>query len=134
MSREYMNPKNLKLTLENVTGGGPMILKQIEPIHPFRDGKSIREEISGRLVTVIVPENGYEHVSIDVSDPTDSLSPLLAKATATAPVYVDFTDAKVTIGSKRKMDGQWESIVKITATSVHVASTLGGDDSFLIDD
>ena len=124
MAREYMNPRKLKLSLENVTGSGPMILKRIEPIHPFRDGKSIREEISGRLVTVIVPENGYEPVSIEVTDPTDALTPLLSKATAASPVYVDFEDVTVTIGSKRgKTEGAWEQFVKITASAVKVVST-----------
>lgn len=123
MAREYMNPKKLQLKIENVTGGGPMILKRIDPIHPFRDGKSIREEISGRLVTVIVPENGYEPVSIEVTDPTDALSPLLTKATAASPVHVDFDDVTVTIGSKRgRREGEWEQFVKITASAVKVVS------------
>ena len=100
-----------------------MILKRIDPIHPFRDGKSIREEISGRLITVIVPENGYEPVSIEVTDPTDALSPLLTKATTASPVHVDFDDVTVTIGSKRgRTEGQWEQFVKITASAVKVVS------------
>ena len=134
MARKYLNLEDLKLTLENVTGGGPMILKQIDPIHPFRDGKYIREEISGRLVTVILPENGYESISIEVADPTDALTPLLAKATAASPVYVDFENVTVGIGRRKgRSEGQWENFVKITTSGVHLASAPSTDDLIDLD-
>lgn len=80
----------LLLTLALFAKNGPVIATKIEAIHPFRDGRSIMEEITGRKVTVTFPAAGYEQLEIKVSDPTDALTPLLVKASYQNPIYVDF--------------------------------------------
>ena len=92
-----MSPSKLKLSLANFTNGGPCILKSVAPAHPYRDGKPVLTEITGRKVTVVLPENEYETQTVTVSDPTDALSPLLAKATASRPIYVEFSDFEARI-------------------------------------
>ena len=50
----------ISLTLSQFANGGPVIATSISPINPFRDGHSVTEEVVGRKITVVFPDNGYE--------------------------------------------------------------------------
>ena len=118
-----MELRNLHLPLACFSNGGSVILKSIVPTHPFRDGKRITEEIIGRSVTVVFPENGYDTLTVKVSDPTDALAPLLARATAKNPVLVDFVDFDATIYTMRGSDGQFRTGISAKASKVNVVSS-----------
>lgn len=89
-----MDVASLVLDLRAFSKGGAVIATRIAAIHPFRDGHSVKEEITGRRVTVVFPAAGYQTQDVKVSDPTDALTPLLDKGQT---VYVDFDgfEAKV---------------------------------------
>ena len=102
-----VNLRNINLELKNFTNGGPVILQEVAASHPYRDGKRIMDEIDGRKITVVFPENKYDTLTVTVSDPTDALTPLLAKATAANPVYVDFDGFTATVYAMRGSDGRF---------------------------
>lgn len=79
---------SINLSLAAIAKGGPAIATKSAPLHPFRDGHSVKEEITGRRVTVVFPTAGYQTLEVKVSDPTDALTPLLNKGQT---VYVDFS-------------------------------------------
>lgn len=116
-----MDLKNLKLHFQNFTNGGPAILKAIDPDYPYRDGQRVTTEIVGRKVTVVFPENGYETMTVRVADPVDALSPLLAKATASEPVYVAFEDFEAGFRNQRDRNGVWQPTLYAKASAVRVA-------------
>ena len=71
--------KDLGLDLGALSKDGPVIATKITAMHPFRDGHTVKEEITGRRVTVVFPAAGYQTLDVKVSDPTDALTPLLDK-------------------------------------------------------
>lgn len=78
---------SLNIDLSTLANGGPVIATKVAPIHPYRDGHTVREEIVGRRVTVVFPDAGYQSMDVKVSDPTDALTPLLGPGKT---VHVDF--------------------------------------------
>ena len=116
----HVELRNLKLGFDSFTNGGPAILQGIAPAHPFRDGKQVKEEICGRKVTVVFPENKYDSLTVTVADPTDALTPLLDRATASAPVYVAFDGFSATVYAMRGADGQFRSGISAKADKVRV--------------
>lgn len=78
---------SLNIDLSTLANGGSVIATKIVPQHPFRDGHTVREEIIGRRVTVVFPAAGYQTLDVKVSDPVDSITPLLDKGKT---VHVDF--------------------------------------------
>lgn len=115
-----MDIKNLRLTWDNLTNGGPVVLSKVRAIHPYRDGKFVREEISGRSYTVVFPGNMYESQEVDIDDPIDAVSPILKKATYETPVLVEFDDLNVYIHAKKQKDGTWKDVLGASAKAIRI--------------
>lgn len=114
------------LTLAILARNGPVIVTKIDPLHPFRDGHTIREEIVGRRVTVVFPGAGYQTLDVKVSDPTDALTPLLDKGN---PVYVDFDNFVGKIYDfADKTTGIRRLGISAKATAVRVVAAPNTDD------
>ena len=119
----------IPLTLSQFANGGPVIATGIAPINPFRDGHSVTEEVVGRKITVVFPDNGYETQEIKVSDPTDALTPLLKEASFSNPVFVEFPGFVGRIYLIRdKITGEKNLVVSAKADSVRVVPAPGTDD------
>ena len=119
----------ISLTLSQFANGGPVIATSISPINPFRDGHSVTEEVVGRKITVVFPDNGYETQEIKVSDPTDALTPLLQEASFSNPVFVEFPGFVGRIYLIRdKITGEKNLVVSAKADSVRVVPAPGTDD------
>lgn len=58
------------------------------PAYGYKDGERL-DKIEGLRVTVAFPACGYDTLAVKVSDPTDRLSAILAKADG-KPIYVQF--------------------------------------------
>ena len=116
-----MNIKNLKLTLDALSHGGPVILKDVAPDHEYDADNRRTDKVIGLRVTVVFPGNGYDTQTVKVTDPTDRLSVLLDKATASRPVYVDFDGFTASVYTMRGEDGRWRTGVSAKATAVRVA-------------
>ena len=116
----------LLLPLLILARNGPVIVTKIDPLHPFRDGHTIREEIVGRRVTVVFPGAGYQTLDVKVSDPTDALTPLLDKGN---PVYVDFDNFVGKIYDfADKTTGIRRLGISAKATAVRVVAAPNTDD------
>ena len=84
-----MQLKNLALTPENFTNGGPMVLTDVKTGYEYKDGQRT-DKVVGLKVTVVFPSNGYDTQTVTVADTVDRLSAALSKATPEHPVYVTF--------------------------------------------
>lgn len=122
----------IELTLDQFSNDGPVIATAIAPINPFRDGRVVADEVTGRKVTVVFPDNGYETQDIKVDDPTDALTPLLEKATYTNPVFVDFPGFVGHIYLIRdKVSGKQNLVISAKANAVRVVPAPGSDDPLI---
>lgn len=121
----------IKLTLDQFSNGGPLIATAIAPINPFRDGRVVTDEVTGRKVTVVCPENGYATFDVKVSDPTDALTPLIEKSSYTNPVFVDFPGFVGRIYPIRDKDAKDKAIKEIVvsakADAVRMVPAPGSD-------
>lgn len=117
-----MNIKNIKLMMDNLSNGGPVILQSVSPDYEYDADRKRTEKVIGLKVTVVFPGNGYDTQVVRVSDPTDRLSALLDKVTPTSPVYVDFDGFTASIYTMRGDDGRWRTGVSAKATTVRVVS------------
>ena len=98
----------ISLTLSQFANGGPVIATSISPINPFRDGHSVTEEVVGRKITVVFPDNGYETQD---------------------PVFVEFPGFVGRIYLIRdKITGEKNLVVSAKADSVRVVPAPGTDD------
>lgn len=116
-----MNVKNLKLTLDALSHGGPVILRSVAPDYEYDADNRRTDKVVGLRVTVVLPGNGYDTQTVKVTDPTDRLSVLLDKATASRPVYVDFDGFTASVYTMRGEDGRWRTGVSAKAAAVRVA-------------
>ena len=116
-----MNVKNLRLTLDALSHGGPVILKSVAPDYEYDGDNRRTDKVVGLRVTVVFPGNGYDTQTVKVTDPTDRLSVLLDKATASRPVYVDFDGFTASVYTMRGEDGRWRTGVSAKAAAVRVA-------------
>lgn len=82
-----MNLKNIKLDMENLSNGGPVIATDAKPAYEYKDGQRL-DKVTGLKVSVVFPGNHYDTLTVTVTDPVDRLSALLDKGD---PVYVEFT-------------------------------------------
>ena len=80
------------------------------------------DKVIGLRVTVVFPGNGYDTQTVKVTDPTDRLSVLLDKATASRPVYVDFDGFTASVYTMRGEDGRWRTGVSAKAAAVRVVT------------
>lgn len=117
---------SLSLPLDVLSQGGPAIATKSQPIHPYRDGHSVKEEITGRRVTVVFPAAGYQSLDVKVSDPVDALTPLLGPA-KTVNVGFDGFEAKVYDFTDR-VTGARHLGISAKATAVRVVPAPGFDD------
>ena len=115
-----MNIKNLVLTLDNFTKGGPVILQSVSPDYEYDADRKRTEKVIGLKATVVFPGNGYNTQMVRVSDPTDRLSALLSKSTPASPVYVEFDGFTGSIYTMRGEDGRWRPGVSAKASAVRV--------------
>ncbi len=97
-----MNIANVNLTMACLSNGGPVIVKDVRPAHPYVNNIPDLNQVIGLKVTVVFPANGYESQTVTVADPTDRISALLGKST---PVYVKFDDFTAKIYSIRTPQG-----------------------------
>ncbi|NBI11317.1 hypothetical protein D1641_15075 [Colidextribacter sp. OB.20] len=124
----------IPLTLSQFANGGPVIATGIAPINPFRDGHSVTEEVVGRKITVVFPDNGYETQEIKVSDPIDTLTPLLKEASFSNPVFVDFPGFVGRVYLIRdKITGEKNLVISAKADRVRVVPAPGSDDDLVIE-
>lgn len=122
----------INLTLSQLANGGPVIATDSSPMNPFRDGHLVTDEVVGRKITVVFPDNGYETQEIKVSDPTDTLTPLLKQASFAHPVLVDFEGFSARIYLiKDKITGQKNLVLSTKADKVRVIPSTGDD--FLVE-
>ena len=120
---------DITLTLDTLAHNGAVIATKITPLHPFRDGHSVKEEIIGRRITVVFPSAGYQTLDIKVSGPTDAISPLLDKA---PPVYVDFDGFEAKIYDfTDKATGVRRLGISAKADAVRVVPAPGSDDPLI---
>ena len=91
-----MQIKNLVLTQENFTNGGPMVLTDVKPGYEYKDGQRSDKVVSLK-VAVVFPSNGYDTQTVAVADTVDRLSAALSKATPEHPVYVAFKGFKARV-------------------------------------
>lgn len=118
--------KALKIPFSCFANGGAAIATNISPLHPYRDGHSVTEEIIGRRVTVVFPRAGYQTLDVKVADPTDALTPLLDKGQT---VYVDFDGFVATIYDfNDKATGSRRMGISAKADRVRVVTAPGIDD------
>ncbi len=82
-----MTLKNINLTLESLSGGGPVIATEVKPAYAYQDGKR-QDRVVGLKVSVVFPGNHYDSLDVTVADPVDRLSAALNPG---GPVYVTFT-------------------------------------------
>lgn len=122
-----MQIRNLRLSLDALSHGGPVILKDVAPDHEYDADNRRTDKVIGLRVTVVFPGNGYDTQTVKVSDPTDRLSALLDKATPAHPVYVDFDGFTASVYTMRDADGRWRTGVSAKATAVRVVSAPGND-------
>ena len=116
-----MNVKNIRLSLESLSHGGPVILRSVAPDYEYDADNRRTDKVIGLRVTVVFPGNGYDTQTVKVTDPTDRLSVLLDKATASRPVYVDFDGFTASVYTMRGEDGRWRTGVSAKAAAVRVA-------------
>ena len=116
-----MNVKNIRLSLESLSHGGPVILRSVAPDYEYDADNRRSDKVVGLRVTVVFPGNGYDTQTVKVTDPTDRLSVLLDKATASRPVYVDFDGFTASVYTMRGEDGRWRTGVSAKAAAVRVA-------------
>ena len=116
-----MDLKRLFLSLACFTNNGPIILQSVAPAYAYGPDRKRTDKIEGLRVTVVFPGNGYDTQTVKVSDPTDRLSVLLDKATASRPVYVDFDGFTASVYTMRGEDGRWRTGVSAKAAAVRVA-------------
>lgn len=124
-----MKISNVDLNLSNFTKGGPVILTDFRPAYNYKDGKKL-DELVGRKAVVVLPGNNYDTLTVTVADPVDFLSPILAKASADKPVYVDFDDFQAHI---YVMNGNAGVSAKASAIRVVPAPGTIDDDDLLIE-
>lgn len=125
-----MDIKNLKLTMDNLSNGGPVILQSVSPDYEYDADHKRTEKVIGLKVTVVFPGNGYNTQVVRVSDPTDRLSALLEKATPSAPIYISFEGFNASVYTMRGDDGRWRTGVSAKATGVRVVPGLHDDLDF----
>ena len=115
-----MQIRNLRLTLDALSNGGPVILKSVAPDYEYDGDNRRTDKVVGLRVTVVFPGNGYDTQTVKVTDPTDRLSVLLDKATPSHPVYVDFDGFTASVYTMRGEDGRWRTGVSAKAAAVRV--------------
>ena len=115
-----MNVKNIRLSLESLSHGGPVILRSVAPDYEYDADNRRTDKVIGLRVTVVFPGNGYDTQTVKVTDPTDRLSVLLDKATASRPVYVDFDGFTASVYTMRGEDGRWRTGVSAKAAAARV--------------
>ena len=107
-----MKVSNVNIGLENVTNGGKMILTDVRPAHAYKDGVR-QDKVIGIKATVAMEKNGYDTLTVTVSDPVDRLSTVLEQSDG--PVYVTFDGFSARI---YVMDGRAGVSAKATAVRV----------------
>ena len=122
-----MQIRNLRLSLDALSHGGPVILKDVAPDHEYDADNRRTDKVIGLRATVVFPGNGYDTQTVKVADPTDRLSVLLDKATPAHPVYVDFDGFTASVYTMRDADGRWRTGVSAKATAVRAVSGPGDD-------
>ena len=115
-----MQIRNLRLSLDALSQGGRVILKDAAPAQEYAADNRRTDKVIGLRVTVVFPGNGYDTQTVKVADPTDRLSVLLNKATPAHPVYVDFDGFTASVYTMRGEDGRWRTGVSAKAAAVRV--------------
>lgn len=115
-----MDVKNLKLNQASVTNNGPIILQSVAPDYAYDADHKRTDKITGLKVTVVLPANGYDTLTVKVSDPTDRLSALLEKANFANPVYIGFEGFAASIYTMKDDSGRFRAGVSAKATAVRV--------------
>lgn len=113
-----MNMKNLDIPIEAFTKGGNIIVTDVALDYAYKDGVRDMTKVIGLRVTVVFPGNNYDTQVVKVSNPVDTLSVLLAKATPDNPLYVSFTGFHASIYSMRGDDGKYRTGVSAKAEDV----------------
>lgn len=124
-----MELRNIKLALANFTNGGPAIVTDVKPAYDFdKVTKQInREKIVGTKVTVTLPKNNYDKLTVTVSGP-DTLSARINNGET--DIAVDFEGFTASIYSMRGDDGKFRVGVSAKASKVVDAADfidLGSD-------
>lgn len=120
-----MDISSLKLDFNAFSKGGLAIAAKIAPLHPFRDGHSVKEEITGRRVTVVFPNAGYQTQDVKVSDPTDAITALLEKGET---VYVEFKNFEGRVYDFTDKSGVRRLGISAKADAVRVVPAPASDD------
>ena len=122
-----MQIRNLRLSLDALSHGGPGILKYVAPDHEYAADNRRTDKVSAPRGTVGVPGTSAAPPARTGGRPTDRLSVLLDKATPAHPVYVDFDGFTASVYTMRDADGRWRTGVSAKATAVRAVSGPGDD-------
>lgn len=109
-----MKLQRLKLLLQCFTLGGRMILAEVRPAFDYKDGQR-GNKVTGLKVTVALEKNGFDTLTVTVSNPEDRLSSLLEKGDG--PVYVDFvnfTARLYTMNGRTDISAKADSVIVVT--------------------
>ena len=64
-----MNVKNIRLSLESLSHGGPVILRSVAPDYEYDADNRRTDKVIGLRVTVVFPGNGYDTQTVKVKPP-----------------------------------------------------------------
>jgi len=122
MNFDLTNLKNLGI--DNFSGGGMAVLDNVRAGYEYKENQRT-DKVNSLKVTVVLPSNHYEKLTVTVADPVDRLSAVLEKAPIGTPVLVKFDNftARVYRNREGKMD------VSAKADSVQV---VDNDDDLIV--
>lgn len=115
--------KLTRLNLDNFSNGGPAVLDGVRLSYEYKDNQRT-DKVNGLKVTVVLPANRYEKLTVTVADPIDRLSAVLDKTPAGTPVLVGFGNFTARVYRDRNGD----KAVSAKADSVQV---IDNDDDII---
>lgn len=114
------------LTLDNFSNNGQAFLDEVKPSYMYKDNQRT-DQVNGLKVTVVLPANRYEKLTVTVADPIDRLTAVLEKTPAGTPVVVEF----VNFTARAYQDKAGDVAISAKADSVQIV--VNSDDALVID-
>lgn len=125
MAYNFDITKLSNLSLENFSNGGPVVLEGVRVSYEYQNNLRT-DKVNGLKVTVVLPANRYEKLTVTVADPVDRLSAVLDKTPAGTPVMVAF----VNFTAKVYRDRNGDKAISAKADSVRI---VADDDDLIIE-
>lgn len=119
-----MNLSKFLLTQETVSNNGPLYATGVFPAMAYENGQRTDKQI-GIKVRVVIPNLGYETLTVTVSSTVDPVSEALKRADADHPVRVTFDGF---VGRFYVLNGKGGISAKATAVRVLPPPATGDAD------